>query len=187
MFRKARVGPRHTVLIHAAGSGVSSIALQLCKLVGAHVIATVGSAIKVEQARQLGADEVINYREQDFVAECKRVTHRRGVDIVFDHVGGDVFEKSLRAVAWGGKIVTVGATAGFSATVDLRQVFFRQIEVLGSTMGSKGDLAEAMSVLADGRIKPVVGLVLPLWEARKAHEALESRQVFGKVVLEVAV
>jgi NADPH:quinone reductase-like Zn-dependent oxidoreductase len=100
-------------------------------------------------------------------------------------VGGEVFEASLRACAWGGKIITVGATAGFSQKIDLRHVFFRQIEILGSTMGSKGDLAAAMPLLADGRIKPVVGLILPLWEARQAHEILEQRKVFGKIVLQV--
>jgi len=185
IFKKARVGPEHTVLVQAAGSGVGSIAIQLCKLVGARVITTVGSPDKVQPARELGADEVILYREQDFAKECKRLTDRRGVDIVLDHVGGEVFENSIRATAWGGRIVTVGATAGFSPKIDLRHVFFRQIEILGSTMGSKGDLAAAMPLIADGRIKPVVGLVLPLWKARKAHEALEARRVFGKVVLEV--
>jgi NADPH:quinone reductase-like Zn-dependent oxidoreductase len=185
IYGKAHVGPQHTVLVQAAGSGVGSIAIQLCKLVGARVITTVGSADKVEPARALGADEVILYREQDLAKECKRMTGGRGVDVVLDHVGGEVFEASLRACAWGGKIVTVGATAGFLPKIDLRHVFFRQIEILGSTMGSKGDLAAAVPLMADGRIKPVVGLVLPLWEARKAHEALEARKVFGKVVLQV--
>ena len=96
-----------------------------------------------------------------------------------------MFEKSVLATAWGGRIVTVGATAGHAPKIDLRHIFFRQIEILGSTMGSKGDLATAMPLIAERRIKPVVGLVLPLWEARKGHEALESRRVFGKVVFEV--
>lgn len=186
IYKKARVGPEHTVLVQAAGSGVGSIAIQLCKLVGARVITTVGSPDKVEPARELGADEVILYREQDLAKECKRLTEGRGVDVVLDHVGGDVFEKSIRAAAWGGRIVTVGATAGFTPKVDLRHVFFRQIEILGSTMGSKGDLAAAIPLVAQGRIRPVVGLVTSLWEARKAHEALEARKVFGKVVLEVS-
>lgn len=185
IYHKAHVGPGHTVLVQAAGSGVGSIAIQLCKLVGARVITTVGSPDKVAPAHALGADEVILYREQDLVAECKRLTDKRGVDIVLDHVGGEVFEKSLRALAWGGRLVTVGATAGFAPKIDLRHIFFRQLEILGSTMGSKGDLAAALPLIAQGRIKPVVGLVLPLWEARAAHEALEARKVFGKVVLEV--
>jgi NADPH:quinone reductase-like Zn-dependent oxidoreductase len=185
MIRKAQVGPHHTVLIHAAGSGVSSIAIQIARLLGARVISTVGSPEKVQRARDLGADEVIVYTQQDFVAECKRMTNKRGVDIVLDHIGGEVFEKSVLATAWGGRIVTVGATAGHAPKIDLRHIFFRQIEILGSTMGSKGDLATAMPLIAERRIKPVVGLVLPLWEARKGHEALESRRVFGKVVFEV--
>jgi NADPH:quinone reductase-like Zn-dependent oxidoreductase len=185
MYKKAHVGPHHTVLVQAAGSGVGSIAIQLCKLVGARVITTVGAKEKVKPAKELGADEVILYQEQDLAKECKRLTSGRGVDVVFDHVGGEVFEASLRACAWGGKIITVGATAGFSQKIDLRHVFFRQIEILGSTMGSKGDLAAAMPLLADGRIKPVVGLILPLWEARQAHEILEQRKVFGKIVLQV--
>ncbi len=185
MIRKAQLGPHHTVLIHAGGSGVSSIAIQIAKIVGARVITTVGSDEKVAPARALGADEVVVYTRQDFVAVCKALTGKRGVDAVLDHVGGEVFEKSLAATAWGGKIVTVGATAGFTPKIDLRQVFFRQIEILGSTMGSKGDLASALTLIADGRIKPVVGLRLPLWEARRGHEALEGRKVFGKVVFDV--
>jgi NADPH:quinone reductase-like Zn-dependent oxidoreductase len=185
MYRKAKVGPTDTVLIHAAGSGVSSLAIQLCKLVGARVVATVGSQDKVQRARELGADHVLVYTEQDFVQECKRLTDKRGVDVVFDHVGGEVFAKSILATAWGGKVVTVGATAGHQVSIDLRQVFFRQIEVLGSTMGSKGDLHAALPLIAAGKLRPVVGRELPLWQAQAAHEALESRSVFGKVVLQV--
>ncbi|MCU0690851.1 MAG: zinc-binding dehydrogenase, partial [Polyangiaceae bacterium] len=185
VYRKAHVGPEHTVLIQAAGSGVGSIAIQLCKLVGARVLTTVGSADKIEHARALGADEVILYREDDLAAACKKLTGGRGVDVVLDHVGGEVFEKSLRAASWGGRIVTVGATAGHTPKIDLRHVFFRQLEILGSTMGSKGDLAAAVPLIAEGKINPVVGLVLPLWDARAGHEALEARRVFGKVVFEV--
>jgi NADPH:quinone reductase-like Zn-dependent oxidoreductase len=125
------------------------------------------------------------YTQEDFVEVCKRVTNQRGVDIVLDHVGGEVFEKSIRATAWGGRIVTVGATSGHSPTIDLRQIFFRQIEILGSTMGSRGDLAEALPLITARRIRPVVGATFRLWEAREAHEALASRKVFGKVVMEV--
>ncbi len=185
IFRKAQVAPHHTVLLHAAGSGVTSIAIQLCKMVGARVITTVGSRDKIPRAKEFGADDVIVYTETDFADACKALTDGRGVDIVLDHVGGEVFEKSLRAVAWGGRIVTVGATARSAAQVDLRHVFYRQVEILGSTMGSRGDLAQALPLIGQGRIKPVVGRAFSLWEARQAHEALESRTVFGKVVLEV--
>lgn len=185
VFRKGQVAPHHTVLVHAAGSGVSSIAIQLCKLVGARVITTVGSRDKIEKAKALGADDVIVYTEQDFADECKRLTDKRGVDVVLDHVGGEVFEKSMRALAWGGRLVTVGATSGYQPQLDLRHVFYRQLEVLGSTMGSKADLLAALPFIAQQRIVPVVGMTVPLWQAQKAHEALEARKVFGKVVLEV--
>lgn len=186
VMRKAKVQPGETVLVHAAGSGVSSIAIQLVKMAGGQVIATTGSDEKAERARALGADHVINYSTQDFVAEVKAITDSRGVDIVIEHVGGDVFAKSVFATTWGGRIVTCGATAGATPKVDLRHIFFRQIEVLGSTMGSKGDLLAAMPHIRSGAIKPVVDRVMPLWEAREAHAALEGRKAFGKVVLEVA-
>ena len=185
VFRKAEVKAGQTVLVQAAGSGVSSLAIQLCKLAGARVITTTGTDEKAARALALGADHVVNYATHDFVAEVKKLTDKTGVDVVLDHVGGDVFEKSILATRWGGRVVTCGATAGFSPKIDLRQIFFRQIEVRGSTMGSKGDLAEAMTLVARGAIKPVVDRVIPLWEARAAHEALEARQAFGKVVLSV--
>ena len=181
---KAQVRPGETVLVHGAGSGVGVAGLQIARLFGARVIATAGSDDKLERARGLGADQVINYRSQDFVAEVKKMTGRRGVDVVFEHVGGDTFAGSIRAVARGGRIVTCGATAGFAPEIDLRHVFFRQIAILGSTMGSKGDLLELIPHLAAGRLRPVVDRVLPLEQAAEAHRLLEARGVFGKLVLE---
>jgi NADPH:quinone reductase-like Zn-dependent oxidoreductase len=185
VFRKGAVRPGQTVVVHAAGSGVSSIAIKLCKLVGARVVATTGSPDKRARALALGADEVIVTSEQDYVAEVKRITGKAGADVILDHVGGELFEKAIAAVAWGGRVVTCGATAGFAAKIDLRQVFFRQVEILGSTMGSKGDLLEALPMILDGRLSATVDRVVPLWQAREAHEALEGRRVFGKVVLAV--
>lgn len=185
VFRKAKVQPGETVLVHAAGSGVSSIAIQLVKIAGAYVIATTGTDEKAEKAKELGADHVINYSKQDFVAEVRTLTKKRGVDVVLDHVGGDVFAKSIFAATWGGRIVTCGATAGPTPQIDLRHVFFRQIEILGSTMGSKGDLFAALPHIQSGAIKPVVDRVMPLWDAREAHEILEARKAFGKIVLTI--
>lgn len=185
VVEKAAIGPTDTVLVHAAGSGVSSLAIQLAKAAGARVFATTGTDEKAARARALGADHVINYAKEDFVAEAKRLTDRRGVDVVLDHVGGEVFEKSVAAVRWGGRIVTCGATSGFSPKIDLRHVFFRQLEILGSTMGSKGALRRALALVEDGRVHPVVDRVVSLWEAREAHEALEARRAFGKIVLAV--
>jgi NADPH:quinone reductase-like Zn-dependent oxidoreductase len=183
---KARVQPAQTVLVHAAGSGVSSAAIQIAKLFGARVIATVGSDAKVERARLLGADDVINYSTQDFVAEVRRLTGKRGADVVIDHVGGDVIARSVLAVTSGGRIVTCGATSSFEGKIDLRHVFFRQIEILGSTMGSKSALFSVLEHVKARRLRPVVDRVLPLWEAREAHRILEAREAFGKVVLQVS-
>ena len=182
---KGRVRAGQTVLVQAAGSGVSSAAIQVAKLHGARVIATVGTDAKADGARALGADEVINYSSQDFVAEARRLTGKRGVDLVVEHVGGEVMAKSVLATAAGGRIVTCGATAGYEPNIDLRHVFARQIEILGSTMGSKGCLFEILEHVKAGRLRPVVDRVMPLWEAAEAHRVLEARVAFGKVVLEV--
>ena len=182
---KGQVKPGQTVLVQAAGSGVSSAAIQLAKVWGARVITTTSTDEKAERARAIGADHVINYVTEDFVAECKKLTNKLGVDLVIEHVGGDVFVKSVLATRWGGRVVTCGATAGFTPTLDLRQIFFRQVEVLGSTMGPKGDLFRILALVNAGRLRPVVDRVLPLWSAAQAHSVLEERKAFGKVVLSV--
>jgi NADPH:quinone reductase-like Zn-dependent oxidoreductase len=182
---KGQVRPGQVVLVQAAGSGVSSAAIQIAKLHGARVLATAGSDAKADRARALGADEVINYKTSDFVAEVKRLTGKRGVDVVIEHVGGDVMTKSILSTTAGGRIVTCGATAGFEPKIDLRHVFFRQIEILGSTMGPKGSLFGILEHVKAGRLRPVVDRVLPLWQAAEAHRALEAREAFGKIVLEV--
>jgi NADPH:quinone reductase-like Zn-dependent oxidoreductase len=181
VVHKGAVGPGQTVLVQAAGSGVSTAAIQIVKLLGGRVIATAGSDAKAERARALGADHVINYETSDFVAECKKLTGKLGVDVVIEHVGGDVFVRSILATRWGGRIVTCGATAGFTPTLDLRHIFFRQVEVLGSTMGSKGDLFRVLALVEEGKLKPVIDRVLPLWSAAEAHRVLEERKAFGKV------
>jgi len=182
---KAQVQPGQTVLVQAAGSGVGSAAVQVAKLFGARVIATTSTDDKAERDRALGADHVINYTTQDFVAECKRLTDKVGVDVVIEHVGGETFVKSVLATRWGGRVVTCGATSGFTPQIDLRQIFFRQVEVLGSTMGPKGDLFPILALVGEKKLRPVVDRVMPLWNAPDAHRALEDRKAFGKVVLEV--
>ena len=183
LVKKARIKPGQVVLIQGAGSGVGVAAIQIARLFNAQVIATAGSDAKLAKARELGADETINYRTQDFVAEVKKLTGKRGVDVVFEHVGGDTFARSIKATKNGGRIVTCGATSGPRPQIDLVHVFFRQIEILGSTMGSKADMIEALGHVAAGRMRPVVHSELPLAEAVRAHQLLEERQAFGKVVL----
>lgn len=183
LAKRAEIAPGEWVLIHGAGSGVGVAAIQIAKLFGARVIATASTAAKLDKAKELGAEHTINYTEADFVAEVKRITGKVGVDCVFEHVGGETFAKSIKATRTGGRIVTCGATSGFKPAVDLRHVFFRQISILGSTMGSKGDLLTVLDHIAAGRLRPIVDSVLPLAEAARAHQRLEARDVFGKLVL----
>ena len=184
----ARAGLRsgETVLIQAGGSGVGSAAIQIAKLWGATVFATAGSPAKVARALALGADQAMDYRSTDFVAETRKLTGKRGVDVVFEHVGGETFERSLRLLARGGRLVTCGATSGAEVTVNLRLVFFKLLSILGSTMGSLAELREIMRHVDAGRLKPVVDRVLPLSDIAEGHRVLESREAFGKVVLTVS-
>lgn len=180
---RARVRAGEDVLVHAAGSGVSSAAIQIAKVHGARVIATVGSAAKVEKARALGADEVVNYREADFAAEVRRFTGKRGADVIVDHVGPDTWEGNIRSLAKGGRLVLCGSTSGFEVRTDTRFLFFKSLSILGSTMGSRGELFEVLRLVEAGRLRPVVDAVLPLAQVAEGHRRLEAREVFGKIVL----
>jgi NADPH:quinone reductase-like Zn-dependent oxidoreductase len=181
---RAQVKPGETVLVQGAGSGIGVAAVQIAKLFGARVWATAGSEEKCRRARELGAEECFNYATQDFVQEVKARTGKKGVEVVIEHVGGETFVKSVLAAARGGRVVTCGATSGFAPQVDLRHIFFRQVQVLGSTMGPKGALFEIVRQVDAGRLRPVVDRVLPIDQAREAHRVLEAREAFGKVVLE---
>jgi NADPH:quinone reductase-like Zn-dependent oxidoreductase len=171
--------------VHAGGSGVSSAAIQIAKVRGARVITTVGSDAKAEKARALGADEVVNYRTRDFVAEVRRLTGKRGVDAVIDHVGPATWEGSIRSLAKGGRLAFCGSTGGFELRTDARFVFFKNLSLLGSTMGSRAELYPVLRLVEAGRLRPVVDSVLPLAEVAEGHRRLEAREVFGKVVLTV--
>jgi NADPH:quinone reductase-like Zn-dependent oxidoreductase len=180
---RAGVKPGDDVLVHAAGSGVSTAAIQIARLFGARVIATAGSEKKLKLARDLGAEETVNYREQDFAIATKTWTGGRGVDIVIDHVGTDTFAPSIRALARGGRYVTCGATSGFEMKTDFRIVFFKGLSILGSTMGSKAEVLEIVKHVGAGRLRPVIDRVLPMSRVRDAHTCLEERKAFGKVIL----
>jgi NADPH:quinone reductase-like Zn-dependent oxidoreductase len=183
LVTRANVQPGEDVLVHAAGSGVGSIAIQIAKLRGARVITTASSDEKLAKARELGADKTINYTHDDWPKEVRRLTDRKGVDVVVEHTGAATWAGSISALKNNGRLVTCGATSGFDAHTDLRQVFYRHLTLLGSFMGSKGELLEAMKFIAAGKIRGVVDRVLPLSEARQAHELIENRAQFGKVVL----
>ncbi len=186
LVTRAAVQPGEDVLIHAAGSGVGSIGIQIAKLRGARVIATASSDEKLAKARELGADEVVNYSNDTWPREVKRLTGKRGVDVVFEHTGAATWPGSISSLKPNGRLVTCGATSGFAAQTDLRQVFYRHISILGSFMGSKAELLEAMKFVESGKIRAVVDQVLPLAEARRAHELMEDRAQFGKLVLKIA-
>jgi 2-desacetyl-2-hydroxyethyl bacteriochlorophyllide A dehydrogenase len=183
LIARAQLQPGETVVIHAAGSGVSTAGIQIASLFGARIIATAGSDEKLARARSLGADVVINYKTTDFGKEIRGLAGRRGVDVVFDHVGTDTFPASLRALAKGGRYVFCGATSGFELAADFRPVFFKNLSILGSTMGSQGELRRVRDLMETGRLRPIVDRVLPLEKAAEAHETLENRKAFGKVVL----
>lgn len=185
VFDKAEVRPWHTVLVMAAGSGVSTWAIQFAKLAGARVIATAGDDRKLHLARQLGADDTINYRAEDYGKRVRELTNGEGVDAAIDHTGADNWQTSLRALKWGGTLVTCGATSGYEAVTPLAQVFYKQLRILGSTMGRKGDLYKITRLIAQGRVRPVVAATHPLEEAALAHERMASRDFFGKLVLEI--
>jgi len=186
LVTRARVRIGEDVLVWAAGSGVGMAAIQVAKLHGARVIATAGSAAKLEQAKKVGADAVIDHHKQDVVAEVKRLTSRKGADVVVEHVGAATWERSILSLAHRGRLVTCGATTGATGATELRHLFAKQLSLLGSYMGGKAELLEAAAFYFARKLKPVVHTVLPLAEARQAHEMMEKSEHFGKIVLQVA-
>lgn len=185
LVTRARVRPGETVLVWAAGSGVGMAAIQIAKLLGARVIATAGTDEKMEKARQLGADEVVNHRAGDVAAEVRRLTDKRGADVVVEHVGEATWEASILALAHRGRLVTCGATTGPKGATDLRYLFSKQLSLMGSYMGSKAELLEACSFFFSGKLRTVVHEVIPLPLAGRAHEMMEASVHFGKIVLRV--
>ncbi len=183
LIARAELQPGEDVLVLGAGSGVGSAAIQIAKLFGARVIATAGSDEKLAKARELGADHMINHKSQKIRDEVRRITNKRGVDVVFEHVGTATWDDSLASLALAGRLVTCGNTTGYDAKIDLRFLFSRQLSLLGSYMGVKSELHTIMKLVAAGRLKPVVDRTFPLAEAAAAHAYLESGQQFGKVVL----
>jgi NADPH:quinone reductase-like Zn-dependent oxidoreductase len=180
-----RVGirPGQQILVHAAGSGVSSAAIQIARLFGARVLATAGTPEKCKRAVEIGAERAVNYREEDFVAAVREWTGKRGVEVAVDHVGADTFDQTIRALATGGSYVTCGSTSGHEMKTDFRLVFFKSLSILGSTLGGSHELMDVLDHVSAGRLQPVVDRILPLAQVAEAHDILENRRGFGKVVL----
>jgi 2-desacetyl-2-hydroxyethyl bacteriochlorophyllide A dehydrogenase len=183
LITRADLKAGQEVLVLAAGSGIGVAAIQIAKLAGAWVIAAAGRDDKLEKAKALGADEVINYRREDFSNKIREFTGGKGVDVVFEHVGPETWEKSLTSLAKNGKLVTCGATSGPEAKTDLRYIFSRQLSILGSMMGTRSDLLEVTKLLEIGKLKPVIDSVFPLKDARRAQERMLERNNFGKLIL----
>jgi len=181
-----RVGLRTNqwLLVHAAGSGVGSAAVQIGKLIGAHVIATASTPEKLEKARALGAEHLIDYSKEDFAKRVWEITEKRGVDVVFEHTGGATFDGSLRSLAVGGTVVTCGATSAPTATINIPRLFARQLSIVGHTMGSLAAMLPILEHAGAGTLNPVLDRVMPLSDAKDAHRLLAERAQFGKVVLQ---
>jgi NADPH:quinone reductase-like Zn-dependent oxidoreductase len=183
LIHRAALKPGESVAIVGAGGGVNSAALQIAKLAGATVYAITSSEEKMEKARGLGADYTINYREEDWSKRLYQLTGKRGVDVVVDNVGQATLMASIRSLVRGGRLVLVGNTSGHDTRLDTRYLFSKQVSLIGSTMGNHEDFRTVMRLIVEGRLKAIVDCVLPLAEARAAHERLEGGLQFGKVVL----
>lgn len=183
LVTRVGVKPGEDVLVIGSGSGVGSAAIQVAKLLGARVIAVAGSDAKLEKARSLGADETINHARQSIAAETQRITAKRGVDVVFDHVGAAVWEDCFQSLATYGRFVTCGVTSGGEVKLNLQSLFGRQRALYGSFMGGKGELAEVLRHIAARKLKAVIDSSFPLRDAAAAQQKMESRDFFGKILL----
>jgi NADPH:quinone reductase-like Zn-dependent oxidoreductase len=184
LFDNAHLEPGEWVLVHAGGSGIGSIAIRIAKSIGCTVITTVGSAAKAEQAKALGADHVINYREDRFEGLVRKLTRKKGVDVVFEHTGADTWAGSLLSLKRGGRLVTCGATSGPVGSLNLMQLFQQQYRITGSFGAPMSALTRALDRIASG-VRPVIDTVYGIEEFRTGVDRLEARDVFGKIVIEL--
>ena len=185
LFTLANLQPGEDVLIMGAGSGVGHIAIQMAKLAGARVVTTVGSDDKIAKAKAIGADDVINHTSEKVNERVRELTHRRGVDVVIEHIGPEVWAQCVDSLAKGGRLITCGATTGADVALNLRYVYSRQLTIKGSYMGSQSELLKAAHLLGQGKLRPLVDRTFPLAEAKAAQEYLLGRTFFGKIVLTI--
>ncbi len=181
----AKLQPHDTVLVIAGGSGVGSAAIQIAKFFHARVIATAGSDEKMQRCIELGADDVVNHYEEGWSKKVKKMTQNKGVDVVFEHVGQAVWNEVLRCLAWKGRFVTCGATSGAEVQLNIRYLFGKQWSLYGAYMGSMREMLDAWKNVMNGIFRPVLDRTFPLEQAREAHEYIEAKRHFGKVVLQV--
>ncbi|HET7847818.1 MAG TPA: zinc-binding dehydrogenase [Pseudolabrys sp.] len=182
LFDNAKLQPGETILVHAAGSGIGSAAIKMAKAIGCTVITTVGDDAKAEKAKALGADHVINYKTERFEGAVRKLTKKKGVDVVFEHVGGEGFNASLFCLKRGGRLVTCGSTAGPTVTINLMQLFQQQYKIFGSFGASMRNIRDSLDKMAKG-ITPAIDTEVALTDFERGLARLESRQVFGKVIV----
>lgn len=185
LVTRANLRPGETLLVQAVGSGIGMAAIQIARLVGATVIGTAGSDEKLKRARELGAEHLINYRTSDLQKEVMRITSKRGVDVVFEHVGGEIWERAVRSVTRNGRIVTCGGTAGYQVSMNIAHVFHKQLTIIGSNSATKSEVLDMVPFLKDRTFDPVIDRVFALEDAADAHRYVEDRRQFGKVVLAI--
>jgi alcohol dehydrogenase len=183
LVSRADLRAGESILVWGAGSGIGVIAIQVAKLLGARVIATAGNEEKLVKARELGADMAVNHYQDDIVKAVKQFTAGRGVDVVFEHSGEATWERSLMSMAWGGRLAICGNTTGYQPKTDLRFLFNKQLNLLGSHQGTKAELLQALKFVETGQIKPVISQTFPLMEAAHAQEVMYAGKHFGKLVL----
>ncbi|PHP67478.1 NADPH:quinone oxidoreductase [Zhengella mangrovi] len=186
LFDNAKLRPGETILVHAGGSGIGTAAIQLARRMGCTVITTVGSDAKIEPARALGADHVINYREDRFEGVVRKLTRKKGVDVVFEHVGADTWAGSMLCMKRGGRLVTCGSTSGVSTQMNLMQLFQQQLKIFGSFGCRMENMADAMEKMARGLVAPVIDTECGFEDIDRALKRMETRDVFGKIILRVA-
>ena len=183
LVKKVQLQKGQYILIWGASSGIGSAAIQIARMYGTTIITTAGSDHKAEFAHQIGADFVINYNRENVSEKVRKITNNQGVDIIFEHIGEQSWIHSLRSLKRGGKIIICGSTTGPNVTLDLRHIYIKHQQIIGSTMGNRQDLLELSSLIDKGKIKPIVGQSLPFEDIRRAHQILENNQQMGKVVI----
>jgi alcohol dehydrogenase len=182
LFDNAKLQPGETILVHAGGSGIGTVAIKMAKAIGCTIITTVGDDAKAEAAKALGADHVINYRTDRFEGAVRKLTQKKGVDVVFEHVGADTFNGSLLSLKRGGRLVTCGSTSGPTTTLNLMQLFQQQYRIIGSFGASMRNIRDSLAKMADGLL-PMIDMEVPLEEFERGLARMESRQVFGKIIV----
>lgn len=182
LVTRAKIEPGQTVLIMGGGSGMGIAGIQIAKLFNCDVIATAGNKEKMDKCIELGADHVVNHREEGWHKKVREITNKEGVDIIYEHIGKTVFPQEVGLLKMGGTLVSTGATTGYDSTIDLRYLFFRGINLLGATQGTKAGLEQVIGWVSKGKIKPVIDTILPFSNMVEGHIKMADSQLFGKIV-----